>query len=379
MGEGDSDLSKRDYYEVLGVDRKATQQALKAAYRKLAIKYHPDKNPGDKQAEERFKEAAEAYSVLIDPQKRTQYDRFGHAGVSGAGDPGGGFGGDPFADFSDILGDLFGFGDIFGGGRSGRRTRARRGADLRYDFRISFEDAVFGATTKIKIPRQETCDSCNGSGAEPGTGPVACAACQGRGQQRYQQGFFTISRTCPQCQGSGQIIKNPCRRCRGSGRVQREKVLEIKIPPGVDQGSKLRIVGEGEAGPNKGPSGDLYVVLSVEEHPFFHRDQNDLHCELPVSFVQAALGTELMVPTLEGTEKMRLPEGTQPGTVFRLRGRGVMSPRGHGRGDQFVKIKITFPKRLSREQRELLLQLDTLEKSSRDNEGFFGKVKEVFG
>ncbi len=379
MGEGDSDLSKRDYYEVLGVDRKATQQALKAAYRKLAIKYHPDKNPGDKQAEERFKEAAEAYSVLIDPQKRTQYDRFGHAGVSGAGGPGGGFSGDPFADFSDILGDLFGFGDIFGGGRSGRRTRARRGADLRYDFRISFEDAVFGATTKIKIPRQETCDSCNGSGAEPGTGPVACAACQGRGQQRYQQGFFTISRTCSQCQGSGQIIKNPCRRCRGSGRVQREKVLEIKIPPGVDQGSKLRIVGEGEAGPNKGPSGDLYVVLSVEEHPFFHRDQNDLHCELPVSFVQAALGTELMVPTLEGTEKMRLPEGTQPGTVFRLRGRGVMSPRGHGRGDQFVKIKITFPKRLSREQRELLLQLDTLEKSSRDNEGFFGKVKEVFG
>lgn len=372
-------MSKRDYYEVLGVDRKATPQDLKAAYRKLAIQYHPDKNPGDKQAEERFKEAAEAYSVLIDPQKRAQYDRFGHAGVSGAGGPGGGFSGDPFADFSDILGDLFGFGDIFGGGRSGRGTRARRGADLRYDFRISFEDAVFGATTKIKIPRQETCDSCNGSGADPGTGPVTCPACQGQGQQRYQQGFFTISRTCSHCQGSGRIVKNRCRRCHGAGRVQREKVLEIKIPPGVDQGSKLRIVGEGEAGPNKGPSGDLYVVLSVEEHPFFRRDQNDLHCELPVSFVQAALGTELVVPTLEGTEKLRLPEGTQPGTVFRLRGRGVMSPRGHGRGDQFVKIKVTFPKRLSREQRELLLQLDTIEKSSRDNEGFFGKVKEVFG
>ncbi len=370
-------MSKRDYYEVLGVERQATQQDLKAAYRKLAIKYHPDKNPGDKQAEERFKEAAEAYSVLVDPQKRAQYDRFGHAGVSGAG--GGGSGGDPFADFSDILGDLFGFGDIFGGGRSGRGTGARRGADLRYDFRISFEDAVFGATTKIKIPRQETCDSCNGSGADSGTGPVTCPACQGRGQQRYQQGFFTISRTCSHCQGSGRIVKNRCRRCRGAGRVQREKVLEIKIPPGVDQGSKLRIVGEGEAGPNKGPSGDLYVVLSVEEHPFFRRDQNDLYCELPVSFVQAALGTELVVPTLEGTEKLRLPEGTQPGTVFRLRGRGVVSPRGHGRGDQFVKVKVTFPRRLSREQRELLLQLDTLEESGPDKEGFFGKVKEVFG
>ncbi len=372
-------LSKRDYYEVLGVDRKATQQDLKAAYRKLAIKYHPDKNPGDKQAEERFKEAAEAYSVLVDPQKRAQYDRFGHAGVSGAGAGGGGFSGDPFADFSDILGDLFGFGDIFGGGRSGRGTRTRRGADLRYDFKISFEDAVFGATTKIKIPRQETCDSCNGSGADPGTGPVTCPACQGQGQQRYQQGFFTISRTCSQCQGSGRIVKNRCRRCHGAGRVQREKVLEIKIPPGVDQGSKLRILGEGEAGPNKGPSGDLYVVLSVEEHPFFRRDQNDLYCELPVSFVQAALGTELVVPTLEGTEKLRLPEGTQPGTVFRLRGRGVVSPRGHGRGDQFVKMKVTFPRRLSREQRELLLQLDALEKSDQDKEGFFGKVKEVFG
>ena len=373
-------MAKRDYYEILGVSRNTTPEELKKAYRQLAIKFHPDRNPGDKQAEDHFKDAAEAYSILIDPQKRAQYDRFGHAGIGGMREGSGGFAGEPFADFSDILGDLFGFGDLFGGSRSGRSSQIRRGADLRYDFRISFENAVFGATTKIKIPRHETCDACNGSGADKGSGPITCSSCGGRGQQRYQQGFFTISKTCSDCQGSGQIIKNRCRQCNGTGRIPKEKILEIKIPPGVDEGSKLRIVGEGEAGPNNGPSGDLYVVLSVEEHSFFRRDRNNIYCEIPVSFVQAALGTDLEVPTLEGKEKLRLPQGTQPGTVFRLKARGVISPQGHGKGDQFVKVKVTIPKRLNKEQRELLLKLEAISPNEDQNsESFFNKFKEVFG
>ena len=372
-------MSKRDYYEVLGVERETDQQQLKSAYRKLALKYHPDKNRGDSQAEERFKEAAEAYSVLADPEKRAQYDRFGHAGVSSSAGGFGGFGGDPFSDLGDIFGDFFGFGDIFGNSRRGRGGQAQRGTDLRYDFKIPFEQAVFGSKTKIKIPREESCSECRGSGAEPGSTPSTCPGCKGDGQVRYQQGFFTISRTCSQCQGTGQIVENACRHCRGTGREKKEKVLEIRIPAGVDDGSRLRISGEGESGIQGGPPGDLYVVLSVEEHPFFRREQNHLFCEISLSISRAVLGTQMTVPSLEGNERLKIPEGTQSGTVFRLRGKGVASPHGGGRGDQFVKVNVSIPKRLTKEQKELFQQLaDVSDEEHQEHEGFFGKVKEVF-
>ena len=369
-------MSKRDYYDVLGVERGADPQRLKSAYRKLALRYHPDKNLGNKEAEEHFKEAAEAYSVLADPQKRAQYDRFGHAGVSSST---GGFGADPFSDLGDIFGDFFGFGDIFGGSRRGRGGRAQRGADLRYDFRIPFEQAVFGSKTKIKIPREESCSTCGGSGAEPGSSPTTCPGCRGEGQVRYQQGFFTISRTCSQCHGSGQIVKNACGNCRGTGREKKEKVLEIRIPPGVDDGSRLRISGEGEAGIQGAPPGDLYVVLAVEEHPFFRREENHLFCEVSLSVSQAALGTQLSVPSLEGSERLKIPEGTQSGTVFQLRGKGVVNPHAGGRGDQFVKVNVAIPKRLTKEQRELFAQLGEIsDEETEEQESFFGKVKEAF-
>jgi molecular chaperone DnaJ len=374
-------LGKRDYYEVLGVPREASAQEIKSAYRKLALKYHPDKNPGDKQAEENFKEAAEAYSVLSDPNKHGQYDRFGHAGVNVGGGGFGGFDPDIFADFSDILGDFFGFGDIFGGSRRHRANQAQRGSDLRYDLRISFEEAVFGVKTKIKIPRQETCSVCGGTGAKPGQGRVTCNTCGGQGQIRYQQGFFTISRTCPQCQGTGQIIKNRCTECKGAGRLPKEKILELKIPAGVDDGSRLRVAGEGEAGTNGGPSGDLYVVIEVEEHPFFKRQGNDIYCELPVSFPQAALGAEINIPTLQGNEKLKIPEGTQTGTVFRLKGRGVVSLGGRGQGDQLVAITVVTPTKLNKQQKELLQQFaDACDGEAEEDSGsLFGKVKDIFG
>lgn len=370
-------MAKRDYYEILGVDRKATPQAIKSAYRKLALKYHPDKNAGDKQAEERFKEAAEAYSVLGDSGKRERYDRFGHA-AAGAG----GFGGfDPgtFADFSDIFGDFFGgFGDIFGGPRQ-RRNRPQRGTDLRYDLTIGFDEAVFGAKTKIKIPREEICQECNGSGADPQHGLIPCPTCRGQGQVRYQQGFFTISGTCSHCHGRGRIVQRPCSTCRGQGRVRKEKVLEIRIPAGVEDGSRLRIAGEGEAGVNSGPAGDLYVVVSIAPHPVFKRQDSNLYCEVPVSFAQAALGDEISVPTLEGEEKLRIAEGTQTGTVFQLRGRGVASLSGRGRGDLFVSVTVITPTNLTREQRELLLRFAELSGEEDQNRGLFDKVKEMFG
>ncbi|MDD5541580.1 MAG: molecular chaperone DnaJ [Acidobacteriia bacterium] len=372
---------KRDYYEVLGVGRDASDQTIKSAYRKMAMRYHPDKNPGNKEAEENFKEAAEAYSVLSDPNKRLQYDRFGHQGVSG---PGGGFGGfDPtvFADFSDILGDLFGFGDIFGsGGR--RRSSQTRGADLRYDLPISFEEAAFGVKTKIRIPRLETCKECNGSGAQKGSGPSLCPTCQGHGQVRYQQGFFSVSRTCSHCRGTGQIIKNPCGECRGDGRVRSEKTLEVKIPAGVDNGSRLRITGEGEAGPFGGATGDLYVVVQVKDHPYFERDGHNLHCMIPVTFAQAALGGEIKVRTLEGTEEsLKIHEGTQSGTSFRIRGKGIPFLNGRGRGDLIVTVGVMTPTRLSREQRRLFEQLAHISPAENKpaEKKIFEKVKDIFG
>jgi molecular chaperone DnaJ len=350
--------AKRDYYDVLGVSRGASDQEIKSAYRKLAMQSHPDRNPGNKEAEEKFKQAAEAYSVLSDPDKRAQYDRYGHAGMSNAGGGFSGFDPNVFADFSDVLGDLFGFGDIFGGGGRGGGNRAARGSDLRYDLELSFQDAAFGVKTKIKVPRAESCDSCGGSGAQKGSGSTTCPMCNGYGQVRFQQGFFSIARTCSQCRGSGQIIKNPCKECQGGGRVSREKTIELKIPAGVDSGDKLRVTGEGDAGAKGGPSGDLYVVLRVKDHEFFERREHDLHCHIPISFPQAALGTELMAPTLEGDEhKLSIPAGTQTNTSFRIKGRGISKRGGSARGDLYVTVTVSVPTKLTREQRELITQL----------------------
>ncbi len=369
-------MAKRDYYEILGINRDASGQELKSAYRKLAIKYHPDKNAGNKEAEEKFKEAAEAYSVLSDGDKRARFDRFGHAGVSSGAGGSEGFDPDTFSDFSDILGDFFGFGDIFGGSR-GQPNRPRRGADLRFNLELSFKEAVFGVKTKIKIPRQETCQTCQGSGADPKQGISTCTACQGQGTVRYQQGFFTIRQTCSTCRGSGQLIKKACSQCKGRGQVPKEKVLEIKIPAGVDEGSRLRITREGEAGPNGGPSGDLYVVISVAEHPFFKRIDNNIYCEIPISFSQAALGGETTVPTMEKPQKIKLPSGTQSDTVFRLKGRGIVSVNGRAKGDQLVQVKIITPTKLNKEQRELLQRLDAISGTDEESSNLFEKVKEM--
>ena len=371
---------KRDYYEVLGVSRNASDQEIKSAYRKLALQYHPDRNPGSHEAEEKFKEAAEAYSILSDAQKRANYDRFGHAGVGGGAGGFGGFDPNVFSDFSDILGDIFGLGDLFGGGRRGG-SRAQRGADLRYDLDLSFEEAAFGTTTKIKVPRHETCAECSGSGAQKGSGPATCPTCNGYGQVRFQQGFFSITRTCSHCHGSGQIVKNRCIVCHGEGRNVREKTLEIKIPPGVDSDSKLRISGEGDAGGKGGPAGDLYVVLNVHEHEFFERREHDLYCHIPISFAQAALGAQIKVPTLEGEEeKLTVPQGTQSGSTFRVKGRGVSKRGGSARGDLFVTLDVVVPTKLNREQKDLLTKLaSTLETENKPiQKKILERVKEIF-
>jgi molecular chaperone DnaJ len=383
-------VSKRDYYEVLGVARDASDQEIKSAYRKLALKNHPDRNPGDKAAEDRFKEAAEAYAVLADADKRHLYDRFGHAGLGAAATGGQGFDPTVFTGFEDILGglgDIFGFGDLFGGAR--RRGGPQRGADLRYDLEISFEESATGTETTVQIPRQETCETCHGSGAAPGSKPVTCPQCQGRGQLRYQQGFFTVARTCGQCRGAGQIVSNPCPACRGAGRVQREKKLTVKIPAGISTGQRLRLSGEGEAGAGGGPAGDLYVVIHVQEHEFFQRDGNDLYCEIPLNYPTIALGGEITIPTLEGEEPFKVPEGTATGTTFRLRGRGMPDVTGRGgRGDLLVTVKVTTPKKLTREQKKLLEQLqatlpkEKFEPTPRDEHaerGLFDRVKDIFG
>ncbi|HEX7708662.1 MAG TPA: molecular chaperone DnaJ [Thermoanaerobaculia bacterium] len=365
---------KRDYYEVLGVARTATVDDIKKAYRKLAVKYHPDKNPGDSEAEERFKEAAEAYGVLSDEEKRARFDRYGHQGVSGMG----GFDPNQFADFGDILGDLFGFGDFFGN-RGRRGSRAARGNDLRYDLQIDFMDAVFGKDVSLQIPRIIACGTCSGSGARPGTEPVTCTGCAGRGQIRYSQGFFAVARTCPQCNGAGKMIKDPCTTCGGAGRIREEKKISVKIPAGVDEGSRLRVAGEGESGFNGGPSGDLYVFISVEDHPKFTRRDYDIHCEHAISYTQAALGSDVETDTIDGKESLKIPSGTQPNQVFRIRGKGVAFVDGSGRGDHYVHVAVRIPRSLDEQQRELLEQLAGLEGENLPEEkGVFDKVKEFF-
>jgi molecular chaperone DnaJ len=368
-------VTKRDYYEVLGVGREASEQEVKSAYRKLAMKYHPDRNPDDASAEEKFKEASEAYSVLTDPQKRSNYDRFGHQGVRGST----GFDPADFSEFADIFGDFFGFGDIFGGGGQ-RRQRARRGSDLQYDLEVNFEDAVFGLATEIQFPRLQPCDGCRGSGAATGTKPVTCTTCGGRGQVYYQQGFFQVGRTCPGCRGAGRTIDDPCRECSGAGQIRKSRKLKINIPPGVDHGTRLRLANEGEAGAQGGPPGDLYVLLRVREHPIFERHEDDLHCEVPVNVAQAALGAEIEVPTLEGTDKLRVPAGTQTGPQFRIRGKGVPQVHGGRRGDLVVHLKVSVPNKLNREQRKLFEQLlDILPVDNTPTEkGLFEKVKDYF-
>jgi molecular chaperone DnaJ len=346
-------MAKRDYYEVLGVSRDAGEAEIKKAYRRAAMKYHPDRNPGDDAAAEQFKEIQEAYAVLSDDQKRAAYDRFGHAGVDGAG-MGGGHpgGGDPF---SDIFGDVFG--DIFGGGRRGRR-QAARGADLRYILELTLEEAAHGSEQKIRVPASETCERCEGSGAEPGTQPETCPTCGGHGDVRIQQGIFSIQQPCPQCRGSGRIVGSPCGSCQGQGRVQREKTLSVKIPAGVDTGDRIRVAGEGEAGHNGAPSGDLYVQVKVRPHELFEREGNNLICQMPVAFATAALGGELEVPTLDGRVSLKIPEGTQSGRVFRLRGKGVHSVHGDGQGDLMVMVQVETPVKLTTEQKDLLRQFE---------------------
>jgi molecular chaperone DnaJ len=366
---------KRDYYDVLGVPRTATLDEIKKAYRKLAVKHHPDKNPGDPEAEEKFKEAAEAYGVLSDQEKRATYDRFGHAGTAGSG----GFDPNQFADFGDILGDLFGFGDFFGNSRRRGGTRPARGNDLRYDLTIEFEDAVFGKDVTLDVPRVVQCTTCKGSGAKAGTQPVTCAGCGGRGQVRYSQGFFAVQRTCPQCGGAGKVIKDPCATCNGAGRVREEKKISVKIPAGVDDGSRLRVAGEGEAGFNGGPAGDLYVFISVREHARFQRREYDIHSEHAVSFTQAALGAEVSVETIDGIESLRIPAGTQPGQVFRLRGKGVQFLQSNGRGDHYVHVNVRIPTALNDQQRHLLEQYASTEgESPIEPRGFVDKMKDFF-
>jgi molecular chaperone DnaJ len=342
------------------------------------LQFHPDRNPNNPDAEEKFKECSEAYAILADTDKRSAYDRFGHAGVSGVG---GSAGFDSTVqDFSEIFGDFFGFGDLFGASGRGR-SRAQRGPDLREDITLEFEEAVFGKETQVSIRRHETCEDCRGSGAAQGKAPVTCRSCAGRGQVRYQQGFFSMARTCPTCQGAGSVITDPCSKCKGQGRVLRHRTVEAKIPAGVEDGTRIRFTGLGEAGGFGGPAGDLYVILHVKEHRFFERQGTDLHCLIPVSFSQAALGTEIRVPTLEGEHVLKVPEGVQSGTTMRVRGKGVPVLNGHGKGDLFVEIRVQTPGKLNKRQRELLQELEgsTHVENKPQRRTLMGKVKDIFG
>jgi len=363
---------------VLGVERGASDAELKSAYRKLAIQFHPDRNPGNAEAEEKFKEANEAYQVLCDAEKRAAYDRYGHAAFGGGGGAGaGGF----EVDISEMFGDILG--DMFGGGRRGGRSRAQRGADIRADLHLEFSEAVFGVKTEVSVRRHEICDRCKGSGAKPGTSATQCQTCAGHGQVRFQQGFFSMTRTCPTCSGSGTVIKDHCDKCRGTGRTLHERTMQVNVPAGIEDGTRIRYQEQGEPGVHGGPAGDLYVVLSVEDHPFFEREGNDLHCAIPVTFPQAALGAEVEVPTLEpdgAHATVKIPEGTQTGREFRIRSKGVPVLNGRGRGDIVVHIDVKTPMKLSKRQRELLEELQTLTKpeNAPEDKSFFEKVKKIF-
>ncbi|MAA65663.1 MAG: molecular chaperone DnaJ [Alteromonadaceae bacterium] len=371
-------MSKRDYYEILGVSRDADEKEIKRAYRKLAMKYHPDRNPDDKDAENKFKEASEAYEVLADASKRGAYDQFGHAGVDGQGGAGG-FGGGGGGSFSDIFGDVFG--DIFGGGRGGR---SNRGADLRYTLELDLEEAVKGTTVQIKVPGHIECDLCGGSGAEKGSQAETCGTCGGVGQVRMQQGFFAVQQACPTCRGAGKVIKNPCKKCHGNGRVEQAKTLSVKVPPGVDTGDRIRLSGEGEMGMDGGPSGDLYVQVAVKEHSIFSRDGRNLYCEVPISIIDASLGGELEVPTLDGRVKLKIPAETQTGKLFRLRNKGVAPVRGGPAGDLLCRVIVETPVKLTKRQKELLEELQqTLDGKNGTNHGprktsWFEGVKSFF-
>lgn len=369
--------AKRDYYEVLGVERTANDQEIKSAYRKLAMQFHPDRNPGNPEAEEKFKEATEAYSVLADSDKRARYDRYGHAGLAGDG-----FGFDPsqFTDLGDVFGDFFS--QIFGVNMGGRRaSRAQKGEDVRADLTLTFEEAAFGKKTEVKVRRYETCEQCKGTGAASGKGPVTCQTCGGQGQVQYRQSFFSLSRPCPKCNGAGRVIADPCNRCRGEARVMQERGVDVSVPAGVEDGTRIRYQEQGNHGLNGGPPGDLYIFLTVKPHPFFEREGKDLFCSIPISFTQAALGAEIMVPTLEGEHKLKVPEGTQSGTVLRVRGKGVAALRGSGKGDLHVYIRVQTPSKLSRQQRQLLEELGNLSRPENKPEprGAFEKSKEIFG
>jgi len=366
-------MTKRDYYEVLGVSRSATEEEIKKAYRKLALKYHPDRNPGDKESEENFKEASEAYEVLRDPQKRGLYDQYGHDGLRNSGFSG--FSGfeDIFSSFGDIFEDFFGFGGL--GGRRSNRASARRGADLRYDMSISLKEAAFGIEKTIEVRKAETCQNCNGSGAAPGTSPETCRICGGSGRVTRQQGFFSIATACSQCRGEGTVIKEHCKKCKGTGKIQKTNSLKIKVPAGIENGMQLKLSGEGEPGERGGPPGSLYVFIQVEEDSFFQRHNNDIVCQIPISFSQAALGTELEVPTLNGAEKLRIPKGIQSGDVLTIKGAGIQYLNGVGKGDEHVQVVVKTPVKLTKRQQELFRELAELEQDHENSKGF---IKNLF-
>ncbi|WP_296950866.1 molecular chaperone DnaJ [uncultured Massilia sp.] len=373
-------MAKRDFYEILGVAKGASEEDIKKAYRKLAMKYHPDRNPDNKEAEEKFKEVKEAYEMLTNPEKREAYDRYGHAGVDPNSGMGGGFGA---GGFGDAFGDIFG--DIFGGGRrgGGGGPQVYRGADLRYNLEITLEQAANGFDTTIRVPSWDKCDTCHGSGAKPGTSPVTCTTCHGHGQVRMQQGFFSIQQTCPKCHGSGKIIPEPCAACGGAGRIKRNKTLEVKIPAGIDNGMRIRSSGNGEPGTNGGPPGDLYVEIHIKPHQVFQREGDDLHCEMPISFSKAALGGEIEVPTLGGKVSFTIPEGTQTGKTFRLKGKGIKGVRSGYAGDLFCHVLVETPVKLTDKQKDLLREFDRLtveggSKHSPQSKGWMDKVKDFF-
>ena len=371
-------MAKRDYYEILGIGKSASEQEMKSAYRKLALKYHPDRNPHSPEAEAKFKEAAEAYAVLCDTEKRRTYDTYGHQGLGASGAAAAGFNPDAFSDFSDIFGDFFGFGDLFGGGGGRKRTRAQRGDDVRYDLELTFDDAMRGHDVELQVPRTEPCPGCRGTGAEGSDGWTTCSVCRGRGEMLYQQGFLTIRRTCSQCGGTGKLLRKPCQQCKGEAFIQVTKKLKVKIPAGVDTGMKMRVPGEGQPGANGGPQGDLYVFLSVQAHPIFERHEDDLHCTVPLNMAQAALGTEIRIETLDGERKLKVPEGVQSGETLRLRGSGAPRVNSSGYGDLIVHLEVQTPKKMTREQRKLVEQLRDMlpEGGQAADKGLLEKLKD---